>query len=68
MFIAKKFDICESLSKNFDIFTKIVFRDAEIFFQHQAELVLRHQMRVSSYFVKFFYSVPTLLHRYFLRN
>ncbi len=30
--LSKKFDICESLSKNFDIFTKIVFRDAEIFF------------------------------------
>ncbi len=55
--LSKKFDICESLSKNFDICTKIVFRDAEIFFRHKAELVLRHQMRVSNYFVKFFYSV-----------
>ncbi len=29
-----------------------------IFFLHQAELVLRHQMQVSNYFVKYFYSVP----------
>ncbi len=34
--------------------------DAGIFFQHQAELVLRHQMRVSNYFVNSFYSVSTL--------
>ncbi len=54
MFIAKKFDICEILSKNFDIYVKIVFRDAGIFFRHQAELVLRHQMQMSNYFVKFF--------------
>jgi hypothetical protein len=54
--IAKKFDIFESLSKYFDIYSKITIRDAEIFFRHQAELVLRHQMRVSNYFVKFFYS------------
>jgi hypothetical protein len=38
---------------------KIVFRDAGIFFRHQCELVLRHQMLVSNYFVKFFYSVET---------
>ncbi len=31
--------------------------DAGIFFRHQAELVLRHQMHLSNYFVKFFYSV-----------
>jgi hypothetical protein len=54
---AKKFDICESLSKNFDIFINFVFRDAGIFFRHQAELVLRHQLLVSNYFVKFFYNV-----------
>jgi hypothetical protein len=60
-FIAKKFDICEILSKNFDIYIKIIIRDAGIFFRHQAELVLRHQMRVSNYFVKFFYSVPSKL-------
>ncbi len=53
MFIAKKFDIL----KNFDIFITIVFMDAGIFFRHQAELILRHQMRVSNYFVNSFYSV-----------
>ncbi len=31
--------------------------EAGIFFRHQAELVQRHQMQVSNYFVKFFYSV-----------
>ncbi len=56
MLIAKKFDIFESLSKYFNIYSKIIFRDAEIFL-HQAELFLRHQMRVSNYFVKFFNSV-----------
>jgi hypothetical protein len=35
---------------------KIVFIDAGIFFRHQCELVLRHQMLVSNYFVTFFYS------------
>jgi hypothetical protein len=55
--IAKKFDICKSLLKNFDIFITILFMAAGIFFRHQAELVLRHQMQVSNYFVKFFYSV-----------
>ncbi len=65
MFIAKKFDICESLSKNFDIYITIVFMDAGIFFRHQAELVLRHQMQVSNYFVNFFYSVlAPLSHMY----
>ncbi len=62
MFIAKKFDICESLVKNFDIFNTIVFMAAGIFFRHQAELVLRHQMQVSNYFVKFFYSAWTTKH------
>jgi hypothetical protein len=47
----------KSLSKKYDIFSKILFRDAENFFRHQCELVLRHQMQVSNYFVKFFYSV-----------
>ncbi len=55
--LSKKFDIFKSLSKKFDIFSKILFRDAENFFRHQCELVLRHQMQVSNYFVKFFYSV-----------
>jgi len=36
-YLLKKFDICKSLSKKFDIFDNIVFRDARIFFQHQAE-------------------------------
>jgi hypothetical protein len=47
----KKFNIFESLSKYFNIYSEIVFNDAGIFFWHQAELVLRHQMRVSIYFV-----------------
>ncbi len=48
-YLSKKFNICKSLLKKFDIYVKIVFRDAGIFFRHQAELVLRHQMRVSNY-------------------
>ncbi len=64
MFIAKKFDICEILSKNFNIYIKIFFRDAGIFIWHQAELVLRHQMLVSNYFVKFFYSVLSVFNCY----
>ncbi len=47
----------KSLSKKFDIYSKIVCRDVENIFRHQSELVLRHQMQVSNYFVKFFYSV-----------
>ncbi len=31
--------------------------DAENIFRHLAELVLRHRMQVSNYFVNFFYSV-----------
>ncbi len=52
--------------KKFDIYSKIVFRDAENIFRHQAELVLRHQMLVSNYFVNFFYSAgtPNRLHHY----
>jgi CRISPR/Cas system endoribonuclease Cas6 (RAMP superfamily) len=57
MCFPKKINIFESLSKYFNIYSEIVFSDAGIFFRHQAELVLRHQMRVSIYFVKFFYSV-----------
>ncbi len=45
-----------SLSKKFDIYSKIAHRDAEIFFRHQCDLVLRHQMWVSNYFVNSFYS------------
>jgi hypothetical protein len=47
----------KSLSKKFDIYSKIVCRDVKNFFRHQSELVLRHQMQVSNYFVNFFYSV-----------
>jgi hypothetical protein len=46
-------------NSNFNIFITIVCMDAGIFFRHQAELVLRHQMRVWNYFVKFFYSAGT---------
>jgi hypothetical protein len=46
------------LSKKFDIYGEIVFMDAGNFFRHQAELVLRHPMQVSNYFVNFFYSAP----------
>ncbi len=53
----------KSLSKKFDIYSKIVCRDAENFFRHQAELVLRHQMQVSNYFVKFFYSASSITMR-----
>ncbi len=52
-----QFDTCQILSKKFDIYSKTVFRDAENIFRHQAELVLRHPMLVSNYFVNFFYSV-----------
>ncbi len=45
------------MSKKFDIYSKILFRDVENFVQHLCVLVLRHQMRVSNYFVNSFYSV-----------
>ncbi len=54
MFIVKKFDISEILSKNIDIYVKIFFRDVGNFFRYLCELVLRH---VSNYFVNSFYSV-----------
>jgi hypothetical protein len=57
VFIAKKFDKCKILLKKFDIYSKIFFRDVGNFFRHLCELVLRHQMRVSNYFVNSFYSV-----------
>jgi len=56
VFKAKKFDTCKILSKKFHVYSKIVFRDAGNFFRHQAELVLRHPMRMSNNFVNFFYS------------
>ncbi len=45
------------MSKKFDIYSKIFFRDVENFVRHLCVLVLRHQMRVSNYFVNSFYSV-----------
>ncbi|MFY8172127.1 MAG: hypothetical protein ACOVJ4_05725, partial [Sphingobacteriaceae bacterium] len=53
-----RFDIFKSLSKKFDIYSKIVFRDAENYFLHLAELVLHHPMQVWNYFVNSFYSAP----------
>ncbi len=44
------------MSEKFDIDSKIFFRDVGNFFRHLCELVLRHQMRVSNYFVNSFYS------------
>ncbi len=44
------------MSEKFDIYSKIFFRDVGNFFRHLCELVLRHQMRVSNYFVNSFYS------------
>ncbi len=44
------------MSEKFDIYSKIFFRDVENFFRHLCELVLRHQMLVSNYFVNSFYS------------
>ncbi len=45
------------MPEKFDIYSKIVFRDVENFFRYLCVLVLRHQMRVSNYFVNSFYSV-----------
>ncbi len=50
------------ISEKFDIYSKIFFRDVGNFFRHLCELVLRHQMRVSNYFVNSFYSVDDLFH------
>ncbi len=44
------------MSEKFDIYSKIFFRDVGNFFRYLCELVLRHQMRVSNYFVNSFYS------------
>jgi hypothetical protein len=49
------------MSGEFDIYSKIFYRDVGNFFRHLCELVLRHQMRVSNYFVNSFYSVNTNL-------
>ncbi len=45
------------MSEKFDIYSKIFFSNVENFFRHLCELVLRHQMLVSNYFVNSFYSV-----------
>ncbi len=59
----EKFKLCRRSStfvnNKFDIYSKIFFRDVGNFFRHLCELVLRHQMRVSNYFVNSFYSVYT---------
>jgi hypothetical protein len=60
VFIPKKFDPCKIMSEKFDIYNKNFFRDVGNFFRHLCILVLRHQMRVSNYFVNSFYSVPNL--------
>jgi hypothetical protein len=45
------------MPEKFDIYSKIFFRDVGNFFRYLCILVLRHQMRVSNYFVDSFYSV-----------
>jgi hypothetical protein len=45
------------MSEKFDIYSKIFYRDVEKFVRYLCLLVLRHQMRVSNYFVNSFYSV-----------
>ena len=45
------------MSEKFDIYSKIFYRDVEKFVWYLCVLVLRHQMRVSNYFVNSFYSV-----------
>ncbi len=68
MFTAKKLDTRKSLSKKFDIYSKIVFRDVGKIFPTPAELVLRHMMRVSNYFVNSFYSVGGVFYMYIERG
>jgi hypothetical protein len=48
------------MSEKLDIYSKIFFTDVENFFWYLCELVLRHQMPVSNYFVNSFYSVASL--------
>ena len=45
------------MSEKLDIYSKIFYRDVEKFVRYLCLLVLRHQMRVSNYFVNSFYSV-----------
>ena len=49
------------MPEKFDIYSKIFYRDVEKFVRHLCLLVLRHQMRVSNYFVNSFYSVASHL-------
>ncbi len=53
------------MSEKFAIYSKIFFSDVGNFFRHLCELVLRHQMRVSNYFVNSFYSVVNFRTRRF---
>jgi hypothetical protein len=48
------------MPEKFNIYSIIFFRDVGNFFRHLCELVLRHQMQVSNYFVNSFYSVGEL--------
>ncbi len=57
VFIPKKFDPCKIMSEKFDIYNRIFYMDVGNFVRHLCVLVLRHQMRVSNYFVNSFYSV-----------
>ncbi len=45
------------MSEKYDIYSEIFYRDVEKFVRYLCVLVLRHQMRVSNYFVNSFYSV-----------
>jgi hypothetical protein len=47
------------MSEKFDIYSKIFYRNVEKFVRYLCVLVLRHQMRVSNYFVNSFYSVAS---------
>ncbi len=50
------------MSEKFDIYSKIFFRDVGNFVRYLCVLVLRHQMRVSNYFVNSSYSVAHRVH------
>ncbi len=47
-----------------DIYIKIFYRDVKKFVRHLCLLVLRHQMRVSNYFVNSFYSAGKYVDRF----
>ncbi len=49
------------MPEKFDIYSKTFFRDVGNFFRYLCELVLRHQMWVSNYFVNSFYSASEFL-------